>query len=100
MKQSEHRATYFLVGGFSISILNFRGRRKNLLTKFVATKKGAKVLAAMKKGTKLTDNPKDYMLRVRMDNDTLNRLDDLCEKYNTNRSVIVRMGIDKLYQDK
>lgn len=69
-------------------------------TKFVATKKGAKVLAAMKKGTKLTDNPKDYMLRVRMDNDTLNRLDDLCEKYNTNRSVIVRMGIDKLYQDK
>ena len=51
-------------------------------------------------GTKLTDNPKDYMLRVRMDNDTLNRLDDLCEKYNTNRSVIVRMGIDKLYQDK
>lgn len=57
-------------------------------------------MAAMKKGTKLTDNPKDYMLRVRMDNDTLNRLDDLCEKYNTNRSVIVRMGIDKLHQDK
>ncbi|MCB6829301.1 ribbon-helix-helix protein, CopG family [Megamonas funiformis] len=54
----------------------------------------------MKKGTKLTDNPKDYMLRVRLDNDTLNRLDELCEKHNTNRSVIVRMGIDKLYQDK
>lgn len=68
--------------------------------KFVATKKGAKVLAAMKKGTKLTDNPKDYMLRVRMDNDTLKRLDELCGKYNTNRSAIVRMGIDKLYQDK
>lgn len=57
-------------------------------------------MAAMKKGTKLTDNPKDYMLRVRMSNDTLNRLDELCERYNTNRSVIVRMGIDKLYQDK
>lgn len=69
-------------------------------TKFVATQKGEKILAAMKKGTKLTDNPKDYMLRVRLDNDTLNRLDELCEKHNTNRSVIVRMGIDKLYQDK
>lgn len=54
----------------------------------------------MKKGTKLTDNPKDYMLRVRLDNNTLNRLDELCKKHNTNRSVIVRMGIDKLYQDK
>ena len=57
-------------------------------------------MAAMKKGTKLTDNPKDYMLRVRLDNNTLNRLDELCKKHNTNRSVIVRMGIDKLYQDK
>ena len=57
-------------------------------------------MAAMKKGTKLTDNPKDYMLRVRMDKSTLEKLDALCEKYNTNRSVVVRMGIDKLYQDK
>ncbi len=57
-------------------------------------------MAAMKKGTKLTDNPKDYMLRVRMDKSTLEKLDALCEKYNANRSVVVRMGIDKLYQDK
>ena len=32
-------------------------------------------MAAIKKGTKLTDTPKDYMLRVRMDRETLEKLD-------------------------
>ena len=36
-------------------------------------------MSAMKKGTKLTDNPKDYMLRVRMDKETVEKLDKICE---------------------
>ncbi len=55
-------------------------------------------MAAIKKGTKLTDNPKDYMLRVRMDEKTLSKLDSICEKEKTNRSEVVRKGIEELYR--
>ncbi len=55
-------------------------------------------MAAMKKGTKLTDNPKDYMLRVRMDEETVKKLDTVCETDNLSRSEVVRKGIDELYQ--
>lgn len=55
-------------------------------------------MAAMKKGTKLTDTPKDYMLRVRMDNDTVKKLDCITEKLNISRSEVVRKGIESLYQ--
>lgn len=54
-------------------------------------------MAALKKGTKLTDNPKDYMLRVRMDAETLKELDVCCEKENLSRSEIVRKGIKEQY---
>lgn len=54
-------------------------------------------MAALKKGTKLTDNPKDYMLRVRMDAETLKELDICCEKENLSRSEIVRKGIKEQY---
>jgi len=54
-------------------------------------------VAALKKGTKLTDNPKDYMLRVRMDAETLKELDICCEKENLSRSEIVRKGIKEQY---
>jgi hypothetical protein len=57
-------------------------------------------MAALKKGTKLTDTPKDYMLRVRMDTDTVNKLDTVCKRENLTRSEIVRKGIDYLYQEK
>lgn len=57
-------------------------------------------MAALKKGTKLTDTPKDYMLRVRMDADTVNKLDTVCKRENLTRSEIVRKGIDYLYQEK
>lgn len=53
---------------------------------------------AMKKGTKLTDNPKDYMLRVRMDKQTLVKLDKVCESKNISRSETVRQGIEEMYQ--
>lgn len=54
-------------------------------------------MSAIKKGTKLTDNPKDYMLRVRLDVSTLNKLDDLCCAENKSRSQVVRDLIEKRY---
>lgn len=36
------------------------------------------------------------MLRVRLDNETLQKLDDCANKTNTSRSEIVRQGIDKV----
>ena len=55
-------------------------------------------MAALKKGTKLTDNPKDYMLRVRMDKQTLKQLDDCCKAEGLSRSEIVRKGIYEQYK--
>lgn len=55
-------------------------------------------MSAMKKGTKLTDNPKDFMLRVRMDNETLSKLDEVCDRESLSRSEVVRNGIDEQYQ--
>ncbi len=45
------------------------------------------------KGTKLTDNPKDFMLRVRLDKETLEQLDECCEAEQLSRSEVVRKGI-------
>jgi metal-responsive CopG/Arc/MetJ family transcriptional regulator len=52
----------------------------------------------MRKGTKLTENPKDYMLRVRMDKSTVDKLDTVCEKEKKSRSEVVREGIEQKYQ--
>lgn len=54
--------------------------------------------AALKKGTKLTDNPKDYMLRVRLDKETLEKLDECCETNHKSRSEVVREGISEQYK--
>lgn len=51
----------------------------------------------IKKGTKLTNNPKDYMLRVRMDEKTLEKLDACCKAEKASRSEIVRKGINEYY---
>lgn len=55
-------------------------------------------MAALKKGTKLTDSPKDYMLRVRMDKETVEKLDCIAEKMESTRSEVVRQGIEEQYQ--
>lgn len=55
-------------------------------------------LSAMKKGTKLTDNPKDYMLRVRMDKETVDKLDTVCTEEKKSRSEVVREGIEEKYR--
>ncbi|MDD4211713.1 MAG: CopG family transcriptional regulator [Clostridia bacterium] len=54
------------------------------------------------KTTKLgrpTENVKDTMLRVRLDNDTLNKLDSCVKIKNSNRSEVVRESIKTVYDN-
>lgn len=51
----------------------------------------------LKKGTKLTDNPKDTTVKVRMDKDTMSKLDKCAKALNSNRSKVIREGIKKMY---
>lgn len=48
-----------------------------------------------KKGRPVSENLKDYMLRVRMDKQTLQQLDECCEAENLSRSEVVRKGIQE-----
>ncbi len=55
-------------------------------------------MTAMKKGTKLTNTPKDFMLRVRLDSETLVKLDKICDVEDKSRSEVVREGIVEKYR--
>lgn len=57
-------------------------------------------MSPLKKGTKLTDNPKDKLIQVRMDKETVEKLDYLVEQQNSNRSNIIRKGIELQYKQK
>lgn len=48
-----------------------------------------------KAGRPCSENPKDYMFRVRMDKNTVSKLDELCKKKGLSRSEIVRLLIEK-----
>lgn len=48
-----------------------------------------------KVGRPYAEKPKDYMFRMRMDNETLKKLDELCTKNNLSRSEMVRQLIKK-----
>lgn len=48
-------------------------------------------------GRPTSNNSKDYMLRVRMTEETLNKLDECCKNKNKSRSEIVRECIDNEY---
>lgn len=50
-----------------------------------------------KTGRPVAENPKDFMLRVRLDEDMLSRLDKCCEEQKLSRSEVVRNGIQKQY---
>lgn len=49
------------------------------------------------KGRPKSDNVKDYMLRVRMDKETLEKLDECCKESSLSRSEVVRNGISEQY---
>ena len=50
-----------------------------------------------KMGQKLTDNPKDKLIQVRMDKETVDKLDCLVTEQDSDRSKIIRQGIEIQY---
>lgn len=55
-------------------------------------------MSPLKKGSKLTDNPKDTMLRVRMDKSTVEKLDFVSDALGVTKSEVVRAGINEQYE--
>ncbi|GIP58474.1 MULTISPECIES: hypothetical protein [Paenibacillus] len=56
-------------------------------------------MSSKKMGRPPSDNPKSDLIRVRVDQAILNKLDACTEKLNTNRSDVIRKGIEKMYDD-
>lgn len=52
------------------------------------------------KGQKIKDNPKDFMLRTRIDKETLENLDYLVKKEGSDRSKVIRKGIEIQYENE
>lgn len=50
-----------------------------------------------KKGQKITDAPKDTTVRARMDSETINKLDYLVKLQGSDRSKVIRKGIEIQY---
>lgn len=48
-------------------------------------------------GRPLKENPKDTRIQIRLDKDTLDKLDICVKENNSNRSEIIRQGIDLVY---
>lgn len=53
-----------------------------------------------KRGQKLTDNPKDTTVKARLDKETLNKLDCLVAEQNSDRSKVIRKGIEIQYKGR
>ena len=62
-----------------------------------ATKREVRKNVANKKLGRPTDNPKTFMLRVKMDKDSIFQLDECCKVMNMNRSEFVRDMIHKKF---
>ena len=52
-----------------------------------------------KKMGRPTESLKDTMIRVRVDSELMKKLDKCVEKLNSNRSEVIRNGIEKMYND-
>ena len=50
------------------------------------------------KGTKLTDNPKDKTLKIRLDSETEKKLVYLSETGKKSKAQVIRDGIVELYE--
>lgn len=53
-----------------------------------------------KMGQKLTDNPKNKLVQIRMDKETVEKLDHLVIEQNSDRSKIIRQGIEIQYEKR
>lgn len=54
----------------------------------------------IKKGTRLTNTPKDRELKFRYDAETEAKLATLSEETGKSKSQIIREGIDRLYAER
>lgn len=53
----------------------------------------------IKKGTRLTDTPKDREFKFRYDADTDMKLQAVCTATGKTKAQVIREGIDKLYSE-
>ncbi len=51
----------------------------------------------IKKGTKLTSNPKDILYQIRVDKETDDKVKAICEKEGISKSEVIRQGINLIY---
>ena len=51
-----------------------------------------------KMGQKIKDNPKDIMLRTRIDHETYKKLEETAEILNIKKSEVVRKGIESEHE--
>lgn len=65
----------------------------------VPTKKGGEGLG-ISKGTKLTNNPKNLTIKIRLDEDTASKLDFLANSSNTTKSEVIRKGIEIQFEQQ
>ncbi|OPX87133.1 CopG family transcriptional regulator [Pelotomaculum sp. PtaB.Bin117] len=56
-------------------------------------------MSQKKTGRPVSPNSKHTMFRVRLDNRSIEKLDECAKKMNTTRSDVVRKGIDKVHDD-
>ena len=61
--------------------------------------KGGKIVSP-RVGQKLTDHPKDTTVRARLDKETLSKLDCLVTEQNSDRSKVIRKGIEIQYEKR
>lgn len=53
-----------------------------------------------KMGQKLTNNPKNKRVEIRMDEETIKKLDCLVAEQNSDRSKVIRQGIEIQYEER
>ena len=46
-----------------------------------------------------TDNPKDISLKVRLDKDTAEKLDDCIQELEVSKAEVIRRGVHKVHGD-
>jgi predicted transcriptional regulator len=51
------------------------------------------------KGRPFSTNPKDTMFRVRLDKETIDKLDTCAAALNTSKSEVIRIGIEKVHDE-
>ena len=56
-------------------------------------------MSPAKKGRKLSENPKDIMLRTRIDQETAEKLEFVSEKLGISKSAVVRKGIFEQFEN-